>query len=75
MSSIGLAPKVVRRVRTRKTPLQVASVKLSEEELALVKAAADILSTREDVEITKSDILYTGTMRFVRQVLGLPEAA
>ena len=75
MSSTELAPKVIGRQHVRKTALKVASVKMSLEERALVDTAASILTQQQGTEITRSDILYTGTMRFVRQVLGLPEAA
>jgi hypothetical protein len=64
--------QVIRRERPRTAAWPVASVKVPETDLRLIDAAAGLLSRREGGEVTRSDVLYTGTMRFVREVLGLP---
>lgn len=75
MSQKELAPKVISRKRPRKEPWPVASFKIPPADLTLIDAAAGLLSKQTGAEITRSDVLYTGTMRFVREVLGLLEAA
>jgi hypothetical protein len=75
MSQTELASKVLVRTRPRKAPWPTASFKLPENDLKLIDAAAGLLSKEEDREINRSDVLYTGAMRYVREVLGLPTAA
>jgi hypothetical protein len=75
MNSNDLPPKVIYRERPRKDAWPVASVKVPPSDLKLIDAAAGLLSKQHQSEISRSDVVYSGTMRYVREVLGLPEAA
>lgn len=76
MSSNELAPNLLLRERPRKANWPVASVKLPGSDLLLIDAAAALLAREfPELEITRSDVLYTGAMRVAREVLGLPSAA
>lgn len=70
MSSSELASKVISRARPRKTVWPVASFKLPPDALTAIDAVAGLLSKQTGAEVTRSDVLYTGTMRFVKEVLG-----
>lgn len=75
MSSHDLPSKLLIRAYPRKKVWPVASVKLPESDLRLIDAAAGLLTRDSGTAITRSDVLYTGAMKFAREVLGLPSAA
>lgn len=75
MSANELAPNLLLRGHPRKAKWPVASVKLSDSDLRLIDAAAGLLKRDTGLEITRSDVLYSGAMRLAREVLGLPSAA
>jgi hypothetical protein len=75
MTQNDLTPKVLLRERPRKAVWPVASVKVPDADLRLIDAAAGLLSKQTGSEVTRSDVLYTGVMRFVRNVLGIQETA
>lgn len=75
MSQTELTPKLLVRTRPREARWPVASVKVPQGDLSLIDAAAGLLTKRMGTEVTRSDVLYSGTMQYVRQVLNLPEAA
>lgn len=69
MSAKGLAPKVVRRQRRRKPELPPVTARFPSEDVELLDKAA-----RKE-RVTRSDIVYNGSMRLAREILGLSEAA
>lgn len=61
-------PKVQADTEERKA-WPVASTRMPKQDIALLDAAAAKL------EVSRSDVVYSGTMKFVREVLGIAEAA